>query len=223
MRPPHHLRRMPNPRFQLRFRRFQRPSPRLPTAHLRPVTCAHPRWPDGSPTNSTSTSLHWPRHPGQRIVSADVKAAVAERDKPAAAQSTPTTAAAPLVAAGVSDRGADSEEIPLSMMRRATARRLTESAGAPHFFLTNVVNIERLMSFRAEVNQRYAERNIKVSVTDLLVRACATTLREHPKINASWNQDKILQHRRIHIGVAVALDDGLIVPSLPMPTPRAWM
>jgi pyruvate dehydrogenase E2 component (dihydrolipoyllysine-residue acetyltransferase) len=151
-------------------------------------------------------------HPGQRIVSADVKVAVEERDKPTAAQSLPTTTAAPLGAAGASDRGADSEEIPLSMMRRATARRLTESAGAPHFFLTNVVNIERLMSFRAEVNQRYAERNIKVSVTDLLVRACAVTLREHPKINASWAQDKILQHRRIHVGVAVALEDGLIVP-----------
>lgn len=151
-------------------------------------------------------------HPGQRIVSADVKGAVEERDKPAAAPTSPATAAAPLVAAATSGQGADSEEIPLSMMRRATARRLTESASAPHFFLTNVVNIERLMSFRTEVNQRYAERNIKVSVTDLLVRACATTLRAHPKINASWGLDKILQHRRIHIGVAVALDDGLIVP-----------
>jgi pyruvate dehydrogenase E2 component (dihydrolipoamide acetyltransferase) len=150
--------------------------------------------------------------PGQRIVSADVKVAVEERNKLAATQIIPTTAAEPPVVAGASDRGADSEEIPLSMMRRATARRLTESASAPHFFLTNVVNIERLMSFRAEVNQRYAERSIKVSVTDLLVRACATTLREHPKINASWGHDKILQHRRIHIGVAVALDDGLIVP-----------
>lgn len=94
----------------------------------------------------------------------------------------------------------------------ASSRRLTESARAPHFFLTNAANVERLMGFRAEVNQRYAEGNVKVSVTDLLVRACATTLREHPKINASWGQDKILQHRRIHIGVAVALDDGFIVP-----------
>jgi pyruvate dehydrogenase E2 component (dihydrolipoamide acetyltransferase) len=142
-------------------------------------------------------------HPGQRIVSADVKVAVEERTKPAAAPTGPVLAA---------ERGADSEEIPLTMMRRATARRLTESASAPHFFLTNVVNAERLMNFRAEVNQRYAEQNVKVSVTDLLVRACATTLRQHPQINASWGQDKILRHRRIHIGVAVALDEGLIVP-----------
>jgi pyruvate dehydrogenase E2 component (dihydrolipoamide acetyltransferase) len=146
--------------------------------------------------------------PGERIVSADVEAAFNEREKEGSA---PPPSAAP-TAADVSSRALDSVEIPLSRMRRATARRLTESASAPHFFLTNVVNIERLLSFRAEANQRYAEKNVKISVTDLLVRACATTLRDHPKINASWGQDKVLQHRRIHIGVAVALDDGLIVP-----------
>jgi pyruvate dehydrogenase E2 component (dihydrolipoamide acetyltransferase) len=151
-------------------------------------------------------------HPGQRIVSADVKVAVEERDKTTSSSATPRPTPAPPVVDGNSDRAADSEEIPLSMMRRATARRLTESASAPHFFLTNVVNLERLMRFRAEVNERYAEKNVKVSVTDLLVRACAVTLHDHPHVNASWGQDKILQHRRIHIGVAVALDEGLIVP-----------
>ncbi|MFI5085617.1 MAG: 2-oxo acid dehydrogenase subunit E2, partial [Actinomycetales bacterium] len=57
-----------------------------------------------------------------------------------------------------------------------------------------------------------ADRGIKVSVTDLLVRACAVTLRTHPQVNSSWAGDKILAHRRINIGVAVALDEGLIVP-----------
>lgn len=107
---------------------------------------------------------------------------------------------------------ADSEEIPLSTMRRVTARRLTESAAAPHFFLTNVVNVERLMAFRAEVKDRFAETGTRISVTDLLVRACAATLRNHPHVNSSWGQNKIIRHHRINIGVAVAVDDGLMVP-----------
>jgi pyruvate dehydrogenase E2 component (dihydrolipoamide acetyltransferase) len=97
-------------------------------------------------------------------------------------------------------------------MRKATARRLTESASAPHFFLTNVVGVDRLFAFRQEVNQRYADSGVKVSVTDLLVRACAVTLHAHTQVNASWAGDKILQHRRTHIGVAVAIENGLIVP-----------
>jgi pyruvate dehydrogenase E2 component (dihydrolipoamide acetyltransferase) len=155
--------------------------------------------------------------PGERIVSADVEALLRGQEGQPAAASTaptgpPTAATMPSATGDLSSRALDSEEIPLTRMRRATARRLTESASAPHFFLTNVVNVDRLLAFRAEVNQRYAEKNVKISVTDLLIRACAVTLREHPKINASWAQDKILQHRRIHIGVAVALDEGLIVP-----------
>jgi pyruvate dehydrogenase E2 component (dihydrolipoamide acetyltransferase) len=107
---------------------------------------------------------------------------------------------------------ADDEEVPLSTVRRITARRLTESAAAPHFYLISVVDAERLLAFRTEVNDRLGQTGTKVSVTDLLIRACAVTLRAHPQVNSSWGGDKILRHRRIHVGVAVALDDGLIVP-----------
>lgn len=83
----------------------------------------------------------------------------------------------------------------------------------PHFYLTSVVDAERLLAFRAEVNAALAEVGAgKVSVTDLLVRACAVALQAHPGVNSSWAEDKILRHRRIHVGVAVATDDGLIVP-----------
>jgi pyruvate dehydrogenase E2 component (dihydrolipoamide acetyltransferase) len=150
--------------------------------------------------------------PGGRIVRADVEAAVAAAEAhpvsgsaagPAPRPSQPTTAAtAP----------ADDEEVPLSTVRRITAQRLTESAAAPHFYLISVVDAERLLAFRTEVNDRLAQTGTKVSVTDLLVRACAVTLRSHPQVNSSWGGDKILRHRRIHVGVAVALDDGLIVP-----------
>lgn len=149
--------------------------------------------------------------PGGRIVRADVEAAVTAKE------SAPTlsgNASAKGAEAGASTRDTESDtvEIPLTTMRKVMAARLADSASAPHFFLTNVVGVDRLFAFRAEVNERFAESGIKVSVTDLLVRACALTLEAHPKINSSWAGDKILQHRHAHIGVAVALEDGLIVP-----------
>lgn len=161
--------------------------------------------------------------PGGRIVRVDVEAAVAAgegrterpgRGAPAEQPAHPSQTGAPPPAAiaGQADTGADSIEVPLTQMRKATARRLTESAAAPHFFLTNVVGVDRLFAFRQEVNQRYADSGVKVSVTDLLVRACAVTLHAHPQVNSSWAGDKTLQHRRTHIGVAVAIENGLIVP-----------
>lgn len=147
--------------------------------------------------------------PGGRIVRADVEAAVtAQAQAPAPGQSP----AAEVAQGGTGDTGGDSLEIPLTMMRKVMAERLAESASAPHFFLTNVVVVDRLLALRAEINERFEESGIRVSVTDMLVKACALTLLEHPRVNASWAGDKILQHRRAHIGVAVALEDGLIVP-----------
>jgi pyruvate dehydrogenase E2 component (dihydrolipoyllysine-residue acetyltransferase) len=142
--------------------------------------------------------------PGGRIVRADVQSAITA----AAPASQPAPARAPAAA----PMAAGDEKIPLSAVRRITARRLTESAAAPHFYLTSVVDAGRLLAFRAEINQRLAADGVKISVTDLLVRACAVTLRVHPQVNASWGGDHILRRANIHIGVAVALDDGLIVP-----------
>nr|MDQ2723458.1 2-oxo acid dehydrogenase subunit E2 [Actinomycetota bacterium] len=68
------------------------------------------------------------------------------------------------------------------------------------------------LAFRAEVNAALADAGGKVTVTDLLVRACAVALRAHPQVNASWGEDTIVRHRRINVGVAVATDAGLIVP-----------
>jgi pyruvate dehydrogenase E2 component (dihydrolipoamide acetyltransferase) len=142
--------------------------------------------------------------PGGRIVRADVQSAITA----AAPASQPAPARAPAAA----PMAAGDEKIPLSAVRRITARRLTESTTAPHFYLTSVVDAGRLLAFRAEINQRLAADGVKISVTDLLVRACAVTLRVHPQVNASWGGDHILRRANIHIGVAVALDDGLIVP-----------
>ena len=143
--------------------------------------------------------------PGGRIVRADVQAAITGAAPTAQPAPAPAPAPPPPAAAG-------DEKIPLSAVRRITARRLTESATAPHFYLTAIVDAGRLLGFRAEINQRLAASGVKISVTDLLVRACAVTLRAHPEVNASWGGDHILRRANIHIGIAVAIDDGLIVP-----------
>ncbi|WP_026819073.1 dihydrolipoamide acetyltransferase family protein [Arthrobacter castelli] len=144
--------------------------------------------------------------PGGRIVRADVEAAVEAQEQ------APERAAATGAAGTESGTGTGSEEVPLSQMRRVTARRLSESAAAPHYFLTNVVYVDRLLAFRSEVNASFAESGTKVSVTDLLVRACAVTLRNHPQVNSSWGEDKILRHQDINVGLAVAVEEGLMVP-----------
>jgi pyruvate dehydrogenase E2 component (dihydrolipoamide acetyltransferase) len=159
--------------------------------------------------------------PGGRIVRADVEDAVARAGRatqPAGvSQPSPTQAAAAATAAPVAQRREDDEVVPLSAVRRITAERLTASAAAPQFYLTTLVEADRLLAVRAEVNAGLAARAgdgeaVKVSVTDLLVRICALVLRQHPEVNASWGGDAILRHRHVNVGVAVAMDDGLIVP-----------
>ncbi|WP_336713943.1 dihydrolipoamide acetyltransferase family protein [Arthrobacter sp. USHLN218] len=136
-------------------------------------------------------------------------AAPAGGTPPPAVVAGPAAAAVP--AAGTMP-AADATEIPLTQMRKATARRLTESAAVPHFDLTIPVTADPLLAFRADINARLAEDGVKISVTDLLVRAVAVTLRRHPKVNSSWAGDRILQHHHVHVGMAVAIEAGLIVP-----------
>jgi len=98
----------------------------------------------------------------------------------------------------------------LTQMRKTIARRLTESKNsAPHYYLTIDVDMDNAIAFRNTVNQ---SQDVKVSFNDIVVKAVAMALRKHPKINSSWLGDKIRYYNHIHIGVAVAIDDGLIVP-----------
>jgi pyruvate dehydrogenase E2 component (dihydrolipoamide acetyltransferase) len=122
---------------------------------------------------------------------------------------TGSVPAAPAAAEG------DVEEVPLSAMRRTVARRLVESMrSTPHFYLTITVDAEALLAFRAELNRQLqgGGEDLKVSVNDLIVKACAGLLRTNPDLNVSFGGDKLLLHRRVHVGIAVALDGGLIVP-----------
>jgi pyruvate dehydrogenase E2 component (dihydrolipoamide acetyltransferase) len=144
--------------------------------------------------------------PQGRIVRADIEDAIAQAPKAGEPATQAAQPAKPLpVAAG-------DEEVAINNIRRVTARRLTESQAVPHFFLTNVVDAERLIAFRAEVNSGLSSAGIKVSINDLLVRAAAIALRAHPEVNSSWGGDKLIRRGRINIGIAVALPDGLIVP-----------
>ena len=99
---------------------------------------------------------------------------------------------------------------PTSQMRKVIAKRLLESTnGAPHFYLTIEVDMDNAMQSRNAIN---AIPDTKVSFNDLVIKACAAALRKHPKVNSSWMGDKIRYYSHVHIGVAVAVEDGLLVP-----------
>lgn len=153
------------------------------------------------------------------MVRADVERAVAQAGRapgpslgvaPATAPPAPA-AAKPLPAQGTGDMG-DVEIVPLSQIRRVTAERLSKSLEAPHFYLTSVVDAERLLAFRADALRSLEGEGARVTVTDLLVKACAKLLRAHPEVNSAWAGDKILRHRRVNVGIAVAVPEGLVVP-----------
>jgi pyruvate dehydrogenase E2 component (dihydrolipoamide acetyltransferase) len=101
-------------------------------------------------------------------------------------------------------------EIPLTSMRRLIARRLSESFfTAPHFFVTVEIDMEAAATLRSQLERA---EGAKVSYNDLLIKACARALADFPLVNARWAEDRILTFPEIHIGMAVALPDGLITP-----------
>ncbi len=101
-------------------------------------------------------------------------------------------------------------EVAVSQMRKAIARRLSESKHtAPHFYLTMSINMDKAIAARKQMNE-YSE--VKISVNDIIVKAVALSLRKNPNANSSWLGDKIRYNQHINIGVAVAIEDGLIVP-----------
>ncbi|MBL0047601.1 MAG: pyruvate dehydrogenase complex dihydrolipoamide acetyltransferase [Bacteroidetes bacterium] len=101
-------------------------------------------------------------------------------------------------------------EEAVSQMRKTIARRLAESKfSAPHFYLTMEINMDKAIEARNDINE---SSPVKISFNDFVIKAAALALRKHPKINSSWLGDKIRFNQHIHIGVAVAVEDGLLVP-----------
>jgi len=147
---------------------------------------------------------------GGRIIKADIdnyKTPATENVQPV----TKVTAAAsiPLAAfTGSTEEGYT--DIPNSQMRNVIAKRLGESKfSAPHFYLTMEINLDNAMAARTQLNEISPA---KISFNDMVVKATALALRQHPAVNASWLGDKIRRYNHIHIGIAVAIEDGLIVP-----------
>jgi pyruvate dehydrogenase E2 component (dihydrolipoamide acetyltransferase) len=140
--------------------------------------------------------------PGGRIVKRDIEAVAASGSQPTAARQ----------AAPVRPRAdVDFEDIPLTQIRKTIARRLSESIGPiPTFYLTAEFDLGRASELRdamLEMGDEY-----KVSFNDIILKATATALAQHPEVNAHWLGDKIRNHNRVHLGMAVATDEGLIVP-----------
>lgn len=137
---------------------------------------------------------------GGRIIKADI-----DNYKPTA-QAVSVAKAAAFTATG--EEGYT--DIPNSQMRNVIAKRLAESKfSAPHFYLTMEINMDHAIAARTQLNELSP---VKISFNDMVVKAVALALRQHPAINASWLGDKIRRYSHIHIGIAVAIEDGLIVP-----------
>ena len=102
------------------------------------------------------------------------------------------------------------EEVPVSQMRKTISKRLAESKfTAPHFYLTMEIDMDNCIEGRKKINE---SSDIKISFNDIILKACAVALRKHPMVNSSFLGDKIRINHHVHIGVAVAVDEGLLVP-----------
>jgi len=144
-----------------------------------------------------------------RIVKKDVENYTPATNAPVAAQAT--TCAAPVVQ--YTPAGEEqTEAVKNSQMRKVIAKRLGESKfTAPHYYLTIEVAMDQAMASRKTIN---AMPDTKVSFNDMVVKASAMALQKHPQVNTSWNGDSTEYHQHIHVGVAVAVDEGLLVPVL---------
>ncbi len=155
---------------------------------------------------------------GGRIVKKDIESFTPSAT-PAAAPSAPAAApateavkpaAAPVVVAAAYTGVEKFTEKPVSQMRKVIAKRLSESLfTAPHFYVTMSIDMDQAVAARNKINE---VAPVKISFNDFVLKACAVALKQHPNVNSSWLGDKIRYNEHINIGVAVAVEDGLLVP-----------
>jgi pyruvate dehydrogenase E2 component (dihydrolipoamide acetyltransferase) len=142
---------------------------------------------------------------GGRIIKRDVDNYVPAAATTTAAPGKTTAPAATPVAGQVSY-----EDVPVSQMRKVIAKRLSESKfTAPEFYLTMEINMDKAVESRAKLNDISP---VKISFNDMVLKACAIALKQHPKVNSSWMGDKIRVNHHVNVGVAVAVEEGLLVP-----------
>lgn len=142
--------------------------------------------------------------PDGRITKADVEAFA-----PAAPASAAPTPAKETIASTPVAAGTDSEELALTRLRQAIGRRMVESkTTVPHFYVTTEIDMAPALALRKQINASLPDE-LKVSVNDMIVKAAALTVREFPNLNAAFAGDKIIRHKRINVGSAVAIEGGL--------------
>ncbi|MBM4100043.1 MAG: 2-oxo acid dehydrogenase subunit E2 [Planctomycetes bacterium] len=162
--------------------------------------------------------------PGGRVIKRDIVLAAENRSsaaRPAAAPAQGIVAAGPSAVSGAPAGGAlvpgvQSVEVPVSSMRGVIARRLVESKqGIPHYQVSMRFSMDALMALRTQLNEQLSAMEVKLSVNDFIIRACALAMARHPFFNASWAGDRILLHQQVNVGVAIALPEekggGLVV------------
>ncbi len=158
--------------------------------------------------------------PRGRIIKSDVEGAkTTPANQPKAAQ---TSAQAPALASGpttdavrkiYADR--EHQEVALDGMRKTIAARLTEAKqSVPHFYLRRDIHLDNLLKFRSELNAQLADRGVKLSVNDFIIKACALALQTVPDCNAVWAGDRVLKFKNSDVAVAVAIEGGLFTPVL---------
>lgn len=155
--------------------------------------------------------------PKGRVVRADIESVASGADAAgasSAASAQPAAAQQPAAQpAGAFDDGRDSEEVQPNNIRKVVARRMAEAKQqVPHFYLRRTIDAEPLREFRSQINAQLEETGVKVSFNDLIIKATATVLRRHPAVNSSWVDGRLLRHNRVNIGMAVAIEGGLVVP-----------
>jgi len=155
--------------------------------------------------------------PGGRIVRDDIEDVLGQRGAPAAPAPAPKPAAppqaVPAAAAPPSAPPPDAELVKLSRVQMIIARRLTESKQTiPHFYVSSEVDMTDLLAMRQTLNANAGEGGVKVSVNDLIMKACALALEQFPEVNSSLKDDHFIRYKRIHVGMAVDAPTGLVVP-----------
>lgn len=146
---------------------------------------------------------------GGRIVKKDIDAAQSAPAKSVATPAPVPQAPAPAPIATPAPMG-EYEDMPVSQMRKTIARRLSESLfTAPHFYLTMEITMDKAMELRGKINE---VSPVKISFNDMVIKAAALALKQHPAVNSAWLGDKIRKYHYVNIGVAVAVDEGLLVP-----------
>ena len=138
--------------------------------------------------------------PGGRVVKRDIEAAIASNDSAEEAASWTL-------------EESEYEDVPTSQMRKTIAKRLVTSIGpVPTFYLTVDVDMERVIQAKSSINAMLEPKGMKISINDVVLKAVAAALRRHPNCNAQWHEGFVRLFNAVHLGVAVAVDDGLITP-----------